>query len=120
MVLDKYDKENEILIFKNTYNEPENDQVSQFKIFRTDQNAPEEFFFVHFEIEDMDSLQNVEPRIDDDLRRQLRLINEPQFSLGNQSFSEMDNDNNLNFDNFGEDRWKLILNRAGELNWTSL
>ena len=51
-----------MLIFKNTYNDPENGQPKQFKIPRTDPNAPEELFFVHIEIEDMDSLPTQEKR----------------------------------------------------------
>ena len=56
MVLDTYDKENDMLIFKNTYDDPENGQPKKFKIARTDPNAPEELYFVHIEIKDMDNL----------------------------------------------------------------
>ena len=56
MVLDTFDKENDMLIFKNTYDDPANGQPRQFKIRRCDQNAPEELYFVHFDIKDMGSL----------------------------------------------------------------
>ena len=56
MVLDEFDKDNDILIFKNTYDDPENGQPKKFEISRTDQNAPEELYFVHIEIKDMNIL----------------------------------------------------------------
>ena len=62
MVLDIYDKDNDMLIFKNTYDDPENGQPKQFEIARTDPNAPEELFFVHIEIKDMDNLPGQEER----------------------------------------------------------
>ena len=56
MVLDIFDPENDMLIFKNTYDNPESGQSKQFKIGRTDPNAPEELYFVHIEVMDMDNL----------------------------------------------------------------
>ena len=56
MVLDTYDKDNDMLIFKNTYDDPENGQSKQIKVRRTDPNAPEELYFVHIEIKDVDNL----------------------------------------------------------------
>ena len=56
MVLDKLDEDNNMLIFKNTYDDPVNGQPKQFKIRRTDPNSPEEFFFVHIDIKDIDNL----------------------------------------------------------------
>ena len=53
MVLDTFDKENDMLIFKNTYDDPENGQSEQFRIRRTDPKAPEELYFVHIEIKNM-------------------------------------------------------------------
>ena len=61
MVLDRFDKDNDMLVFKNTYDDPENGQPIPFTIARTDPNAPEELYFVHIEIKDMDSLPNSEP-----------------------------------------------------------
>ena len=55
MVLDTFDKNNDMLIFKNTYNDPENDQPKQFKIRRTDPKAPEELYFVHIEVKDINN-----------------------------------------------------------------
>ena len=42
-----------MLIFKNTYDDPENGQTKQFEVPRTDPNAPEEFYFVHIEVKNM-------------------------------------------------------------------
>ena len=56
VVLDKFDEDNDTLIFKNTYDDPENDQPKQFNIKRTDPNAPEELYFVHIEVKDIDNL----------------------------------------------------------------
>ena len=62
MVLDTYDRDNDMLIFKNTYDDPESGQPKQFKIARTDPNAPEELYFVHIEVKDMDNLPGQEER----------------------------------------------------------
>ena len=53
MVLDKFDRDNDMLIFKNTYNDPENGQTKKFEIARTDPKAPEELYFVHIEVKDI-------------------------------------------------------------------
>ena len=56
MVLDTYDQDRDVLIFKNTFDNPENGQPKKYEIARTDPNAPETFYFVHIEVRDMDSL----------------------------------------------------------------
>ena len=58
MIINKFDKENDKLIFKNTYDDPQNGQPKPFEIQRTDPNAPKELYFVHIEIKDTDSLPN--------------------------------------------------------------
>ena len=55
MVLDTFDADNDLFIFKNTYDDPENGQPKQFKIRRTDQNAPKEFYFVHIQVKDINN-----------------------------------------------------------------
>ena len=50
MVLDKFDKVNDKLIFKNTQDDPQNGQPKRFEIQRTDSNAPEELYFVHIQV----------------------------------------------------------------------
>ena len=62
MILDTFDKNEDLLIFKNTYDDPANGQPKKFEILRTDQNAPEELYFVHIEIKDMDALPSQEER----------------------------------------------------------
>lgn len=62
MVLDTYDKDNDVLIFKNTYDDPENGQTKQIKVRRTDPNTPEELYFVHLQIKDMDNLPGQKER----------------------------------------------------------
>ena len=62
MVLDTYDSRRDVLIFKNTYDDPENGQPKKYEIARTDPNAPEELYFVHIEIRDMDKLPSQEER----------------------------------------------------------
>ena len=54
MVLDTFDPESDMLIFKNTYDQE--GQEKQVKISRTDPNAPEELYFVHIKLKDIDSL----------------------------------------------------------------
>ena len=54
MVLDIFDKENDKLIFKNTYDQ--DGQPKQVEVGRTHSNAPEELYFVHIEVKDMDKL----------------------------------------------------------------
>ena len=56
MVLDTYDKQRDVLIFKNTYDDPEIGQPKKYEIARTHPNAPKEFYFVHIEVRDMDNL----------------------------------------------------------------
>ena len=56
MVLDTFDEDNDTLIFKNTYDDPENGQPKQFKVERTDPSAPDKLYFVHIQIKDMDKL----------------------------------------------------------------
>ena len=62
MVLDTFDANNDMLIFKNTYDDPVCGQPKQFKIRRCDRNAPKELYFVHIEIKDIDSLPGQEER----------------------------------------------------------
>ena len=47
MVLDQFDSDRNMLIFKNTYDSPENGQPKRYEIEVDDPNAPEEFYFVH-------------------------------------------------------------------------
>ena len=56
MVLDTYDESRDVLIFKNTYDDEPSGQPKKFEIERTHPNAPKEFYFVHIEVPDMDSL----------------------------------------------------------------
>ena len=62
MVLDKFDKDNDMLIFKNTYDDPASGRSKKFNIRRTDPKAPEELYFVHIDIKDIDSLPDQEQR----------------------------------------------------------
>ena len=62
MVLDTYRPEQELFIFKNTYNDEINGQPKQFKIGRNDENAPEELFFVHIDVRDMVNLPSQNQR----------------------------------------------------------
>ena len=62
MVLDTYRPDQELFIFKNTYNDEINGQPKQFKIGRNDENAPEELFFVHIDVRDMDNLPSQDQR----------------------------------------------------------
>ena len=55
MVLDTYDVEREVLIFKNTFDD--NGSTKQFIIKSTDPKAPKEFYFVHIEVDDIPSLE---------------------------------------------------------------
>ena len=54
MVLDTYDKTRDVLIFKNTHNV--NGQPKKLEIMRTDLNAPNELYFVHIEVLNMENL----------------------------------------------------------------
>ena len=62
MVLDTYRPEQELFIFKNTYNDEINGQPKRFEIGRNEDNAPEEFFFVHIDVRDMDKLPSQNQR----------------------------------------------------------
>ena len=53
MVLDTYDSNRDVLIFKNTYDNPESGQPKKFEIERTHANAPKKFYFVHIHTRDM-------------------------------------------------------------------
>ena len=59
MVLDTYDKNRDVLVFKNTYDNPEFGQPKKYEIERTHPNAPKELYFVHIEIRDMDNLPSI-------------------------------------------------------------
>ena len=56
MVLDTYDTERDVLIFKNTYDDANSGLTKKFEIKRTDPNAPAELYFVHIEVKDMAKL----------------------------------------------------------------
>ena len=60
MVLDTYQQSQELFVYKNTHDDEINGQPKQFKIRRDDQNAPEEFLFVHIELRDMDNLKAID------------------------------------------------------------
>ena len=60
MVLDIFDKENDKLIFKNTYDQE--GQPKKVEVGRTHPNAPEDFYFVHIEVKDIDNLPGQEER----------------------------------------------------------
>ena len=60
MVLDTFDKENDKLIFKNTYDQE--GQPKKIEVQRTHPNAPEDLYFVHIEIKEKDNLPNQEQR----------------------------------------------------------
>ena len=62
MVLDTYDPNQDLLIFKNTYDDESGGQPKKFKIKRTHTNAPEELYFVHIEVRDMHNLPSQEQR----------------------------------------------------------
>ena len=65
MVLDTYKPVRDSLIFKNTYDNESGGQPKKFRVKRTDPNAPEELYFVHIEIRDMDNLPSQEQRKSD-------------------------------------------------------
>ena len=62
MVLDTYDLDQDLLIFKNTYDSTDGGQPKKFKIKRTHPNAPDELYFVHIEVRDMDNLPSQNQR----------------------------------------------------------
>ena len=75
MVLDTYDRERDVLIFKNTYDDPNVGLTKKFEIERTDSNAPRELYFVHIEIRDMLNLPSQNER-EANKRRQATTRNE--------------------------------------------
>ena len=62
MVLSTFDEDNDTLIFKNTYNDPSSGRSKRFKIRRTAPNAPEELYFVHIDIKDIENLPGQDTR----------------------------------------------------------
>ena len=62
MVLDTYDQERDVLVFKNTYDDPNDGLTKNFEIERTGPNAPRELYFVHIEIQDMNNLPSQRER----------------------------------------------------------
>ena len=62
MVLDTYDMEKDVLIFKNTYDD--NGQTKKYRIERTHPNAPKELYFVHIDVKDMENLPSENERIE--------------------------------------------------------
>ena len=87
MVLDTYEPTDDMFIFKNTYNDESNGQPKQFKIKRTDPNAPKELFFVHIEVKDMANLPSQKQRkanIDAEIEMKKRL-----YKKNEMSFSEL-------------------------------
>ena len=63
MVLDTYDREQDVLIFKNTYDYPSVGLPKKIEIKRTDPNVQRELYFVHIEIQDMDNLPSQDERM---------------------------------------------------------
>ena len=66
MVLDRYDEEMQTLIFKNTFDSPEDGPTRQkrFEIVRTHDDAPDKLFFVHIDVPDIDNLPDQDERKD--------------------------------------------------------
>ena len=62
MVLDIYDPNQDLLVFKNTFDDEDGGQPKRFILPRTDPNAPEELFFVHIKVRDMENLPSQEQR----------------------------------------------------------
>ena len=62
MVLDTFDADQDLQIFKNTYDSEDTGQPKKFEIRRTDPNAPKELYFVHIEVPDMKNLPSQEKR----------------------------------------------------------
>ena len=60
MVLDIFDEANDMWIFKNTYDQ--DGQPKQVSVSRNDPNSPEELYFVHIEVKDMNNLPSQEKR----------------------------------------------------------
>ena len=81
MVLDTYEQDEELFIFKNTYG----DDNKKITINLAD--APEEFFFVHIDIKDMDNLPSQEQRkankkAEIELKKKRMTVNNKSQSLG--------------------------------------
>ena len=62
MVLDTYERNRDVLIFKNTYDDPDNSLPKKFEIERTHPNAPKELYFVHIDVRDMANLPSQRER----------------------------------------------------------
>ena len=62
MVLDIFDSERDVLIFKNTFDDPQSGLPKKFEIQRTDPNAPTELYFVHIEVENLANLPSQKDR----------------------------------------------------------
>ena len=62
MVLDTYDECNDMLIFKNTQNDPKGGRPKPVRIARTDPSGPEELYFVHIEVKDLNNLPGQKER----------------------------------------------------------
>ena len=60
MVLDTFLAESDMFIFKNTYDQ--DGQPKQFQVSRSDPSAPEELYFVHIEVKDINNLPCQERR----------------------------------------------------------
>ena len=60
MVLETYDIDRDMLIFKKTYDDPDNGQTKMLEIERNDPNAPKEFYFVHLAVENTESEMDVD------------------------------------------------------------
>ena len=82
MVLDLYDEDQDLLIFKNTF---ESDgQTNRFTIERIHPNAPKELFFVHVEIRDIGTLSLQGKKEAEKFKKQM----EQQYSVLGRSDSE--------------------------------
>ena len=62
MVLDTYDEDQDLLIFKNTLDSKGTETPQKFKMARTDRDAPKELYFVHIGVPDIASLPSQEER----------------------------------------------------------
>ena len=65
MVLDIYDEERDVLVFKNTIDDPTNGLPKKYEIERTDPDAPRELYFVHIDVHDMANLPSHHKRCDE-------------------------------------------------------
>ena len=73
MVLDTFNIEQDVLVFKNTYDDPDTGLTKKFEIERTHQNAPKEFYFVHIEVD----MVNLQPQDERQAKKQLELMSSP-------------------------------------------